>query len=110
MTLVEKFEGGQIEYRLPTVPEALELMARVGMTGAKEDQDNADLKNGLLIVSKVIAHMGPMIISVKTDFGEGKIESYNELVKCSQAMAPLISVASRITEAMQGGSEIKKKR
>jgi len=107
--VIQKSELGKIEYRLPTVPESLELWARMGVDPADLSNPKASIHNSFMLMSKVIANMGYLVSKVEYTIGDKAIKDYESLCKEMSAMADLCAVARRIVEAMNGGSEAKKK-
>lgn len=103
-------ELGTIEFRLPSVPETLELYARMGVTPQDLTDQGASIQNPFMLMSKIIAQMGFLITKVDVTIDEQKVDTYDELTKHASAMADLCAVAGSILNAMNGGSEAKKKR
>ena len=105
----QKSDIGVIEFRLPTVPESLELWGRMGVNPNDLKDKKAPIHNSFMLLSKVIANMGFLIVSVNCKFGDKAVKDYEALCSEMLAMTDLCAVASRIIEAMNGGSEAKKK-
>ena len=102
-------ELGFIEYRLPTIPETLELWGRMGVEPADLIDEKSPIRNSFFLMSKVIAHMGFLLLRVEYKIGDKSISSYEALRTNYAAMSDLCAVAGRIVEVMNGGSEDKKK-
>jgi hypothetical protein len=102
-------ELGTIEFRLPSVPESLELYARMGVTPQSLTDQEASIQNPFMLMSKLIAHMGFLVTKVECEIDGSKITKYDELTQHMSAMADLCAVAGSILQAMNGGSEAKKK-
>ena len=107
--MIHAGELGTIEYRLPTVPEVLELWGKSGIDPATISESGSPANNPFLMMSKIIANMGHLITKVDCKIGDEKITSHDDLCKNVSAMGDLCQVAGRIMEAMNGGSEAKKK-
>jgi len=103
-------ELGTIEFRLPTVPETLELYARMGVTPQDLSDQGASIQNPFMLMSKLIAQIGFLVTKVEVEINEQKIDSYEELTKHAAAMTDLCAIAGTILTAMNGGPESKKKR
>ena len=100
---------GTIEFRLPTVPETLELYARMGVTPQDLTDQGASIQNPFMLMSKLIAQIGFLVTKVEVEINEQKIDSYEELTKHAAAMADLCAIAGSVLNAMNGGAEAKKK-
>lgn len=107
--MIHTGEIGTIEYRLPTIPEVLELWGKVGIDHTSATQADSPVGNPFLMMSKIIANMGVLITKVDCQIDGVKITTYEELCKHLPAMNDLCVVAGRIMESMNGGSEAKKK-
>lgn len=107
--MLHKGDKGTIEYKLPTVPESLELWGRMGMEPSQLADEASPIHNSFILMSKTIANMGHLITKVDYKFGDRIVKDYESLCKEMGAMTDLCAVAGRIIEAMNGGSEDKKK-
>lgn len=104
-----KSEAGVIEFRLPSVPESLELWGRMGVSPEELSDKAASIQNPFMLMSKVIAHMGFLVSKVDCKYGDKHVKDYDALCSEMGAMADLCAVAGRVMEAMNGGSSAKKK-
>jgi len=109
MTQKHKSEHGEIEFRLPTIPEALGLWGRMGVSPDDLQDKDSFIHNQFTLLSKMIGSMAPLVVRVDYTFGEVKVTDFETLCTHMEAMADLCHVAGRIMEAMQGGAEAKKK-
>jgi len=106
--LKNESEHGVVEYRLPNVPEALELYARMGVNPADFSDSKNMINNGFYLTSKVIANMGFLLGKIELKVGDRAVVSHEEMVKEVKLLGVMCEIAARIIEAMNGGSEEKK--
>lgn len=95
---------GFLEYRLPNIPEVLELYAKMGIGNSGSDLE----KNSYYITSKAIAHMGFLVEEVSLVVNEKEIKKYEDMLNQPKLLPALCEVAARVLEALNGGSEEKK--
>lgn len=107
--MIHAGELGTIEYRLPTVPEALELWGRIGIDPNKLDDTSSPANNVFILISKIIANMGHLVIKIDVMIDDAKVTTYDDLCKDMRATKDLCAIAGRVLEAMNGGSDAKKK-
>lgn len=103
---VEKFKHGEIHYRLPTIPEGLMLLAKIGV---KRDGMSEDDQNELVMLSKLIANIEPFITKVECKFGDAEVKTFDKVCEHFQAMPALSAIAGDILSVINGGAEAKKK-
>lgn len=104
-----KSELGKICYRLPSVPEALQLWGLMGVRQKDLLDKDASIHNEFTMLSKIIANMGYLIESVDYKIDGREVKTYDDLTCEYSAMADLCAVAGNIMQAMNGGSSSKKK-
>lgn len=86
----------------------MEMMGALGFTASGTLPEKS--KNEFVMLSKVIANMGPMITVVDCNIDGEKITAYDELVLKFEAMNVLSTIASRILMALTDGITAKKKK
>lgn len=83
-----------------------------GLMGVKQKDlkdKGALIHNEFVLLSKVIAHMGFLVESVSVKIDGREIKTYDDLTMEMAAMTPLCTIAGRVMEALNGGSDERKK-
>lgn len=104
-----KSEYGIVKFRLPDVPECLELYGRMGIMPDDFKDKSSLANNGYYLTSKVIANMAFLVEDVKIKVDNKEITSFDQMLKQHKLLGVLCEMAARVLEALQGGSEEKKR-
>lgn len=104
--MIEKSDLGTIEYRQPTIPEGLEILAVIGVKSSGIDKADS---NELLMLSRVIANMGKLVLKVDCEVDGVKVTDFETICMKFEAMTMLSNIAGQIMQTIQGGLQAKKK-
>jgi len=107
-----KFENdyGFVEYRLPNVPEAIQLMGKIGVKepGVEaEDIDEDFQTKEYIYTGRMILEMGFLVSKVSMKIDEKEITSYKELINHFEMMGILSKIAGEIFSAFSLASKKK---
>lgn len=102
-----KTDYGTIKYRVPNIPEAIELIGLMGfnsknITDAKKLGDN-----DLVFIARMIKNMGEFVDVTDLKFKGENIDGYAQALNYFELMAPLSEVAKELFETLNFDSKKK---
>lgn len=96
---------GPIEYRMPNIPEAIQLLGEMGLT-ADDLQNLGASGNEFKFMSKLITAIGKFV-TVSLDYNGDKIESYDDLLNYMEFMPVVNDLAAAIMKGFELDSKKK---
>lgn len=89
-------EYGKIKYRYPNIPEAMNLLGKIGISKVPEE----DASNEYIMLGLMIENMKNLVQEVDVEIGKEKITDYNTLLKYNEMAGYLSQVATDIFDKM----------
>ena len=104
---VLEFKQGKIEYRMPTIPEGLRLMGKMGINAKDLENPESLESNEFELMAGLIDNMECLIGSVDVKVGDNNISEYRELLSHFEMMEPLGNIAGKVMETFSVSEEKK---
>lgn len=102
-----KNEFGSVEYHLPNIPEAMELLSKIGL---KPDEfSNKDLveQKQFMIMSKLISNVGFLVDKIDLSHNNKKYEKYEDVLT-NFAFLPIVTeIATKVMKCFEVSEEKK---
>lgn len=99
-----KIKGvGSIEYRLPSIPEKLRLLSKLGMSPS-----NPNIPMDYEALATVMENIGDLITNVDCKVGDSKICSWEEVLGEESLTGNVVEIVSIILNPSKGTEKTKK--
>ena len=89
-------EYGKIEYKLPNIPEAFELLGLMGINSEMAKKSKELQENDILYTARLIKNIGFLVGKIDIKIGETKIKKYEDLLSHFEVAPQLIKIAEEI--------------
>lgn len=90
-------EFGYLEYRLPNIPQAMNLLGDMGISARTVESE----QNELILLAKLLERMGPFITKISIKIEEKQVKKYNDLLDHFSLMPFLTEIATDILNSLQ---------
>lgn len=106
-TLTAKSEVGTVEYHLPSIPEAMRLLGKLGLSLDKKSMDEL-VKNEFEFLAKVMENMGSFVDKIDVKIGNKKVTTFEQFMRETQCLELAMGIAGDILKNIKFSA--KKKR
>lgn len=89
--MIKEFEYGKIEYKLPNIPQAMELLGELGINA-----DGTYQIGQFALMAKMIRQLDKFISVVDCDFDGIKVTTFDGLIEQFESMAVLSEISGEI--------------
>lgn len=100
-------ELGTIEYRLPNIPEAMILLAEMGLTSKKLKDKKAMVENEFIYAAKLIKSLEQFVSKINLKINNKEITKYEDVLNEFSMMTHLNDIAAEVFNALNGDNKKK---
>lgn len=95
-----KNEYGEIEYRLPNIPETMIILGESGLTSALASGDGAAQRNDFILMGKMVQNIGKFITRIDVTIKGKKVTEFEESLNYFEMMDPYVKIVEEIMGAI----------